>query len=417
MPEKFTLSPEVEADLGSIGGVELAVAVTALEHPEEAGKAIAAVRAGLTGHFPGVKAVVLHLHAGTPHADASAVPGALPVVSLLCRGSGPGGAPWPRATALRLAFESSQRLGAKATAVVGAEVASLTPAWIGRLLEPVVGQGQDLVTPFYLRHPYSGAVTSGLIYPLIRALYGKQLRYPLGAEFACSARLLERQLRAAGRRTQPGPQSLELELLAEAVGSGCGICQAALGPRTLVAGDGAAGLAGVLQEVLSQVFAEMERSTATWQKVRGSAPVDLAGRVEGAAIEPVALEHKRLVDGFRLGQQNLQDVWKLVLPPSTLVELKKMGRLADADFRMPDRLWARIAFDFSLACRVRVMSRDHLMGALTPLYLGWLGSLHTELGDARPARVEERLEQLCLQFEAEKPYLISRWRWPDRFIP
>ena len=278
-------------------------------------------------------------------------------------------------------------------------------------------QGHDLVTPYYLRHPYSGAVTSGLIYPLIRALYGKQLRYPLGAEFACSARLIERELRATSRRSQPGPQSRELQLLAEAVGNGWGICQAVLGPRTLVAGEGTTGLAGVLQDVLSQVFAEMERSAATWQKLRGSAAVDLAGAVDGATIEPVPLEHKRLVDGFRLGQQNLQDVWGLVLPPSTLVELKKMARLGEADFRMPDRLWARIAFDFSLACRVRVMSRDHLMGALVPLYLGWLGSLHTELGDAPPARVEARLEQLCLQFEAEKPYLISRWRWPDRFIP
>lgn len=417
MPEKFTLSPEVEADLGSIGGVDLAVAVSALERPEESGKAIAAARAGLAGRFPGMKAVVLHLHGGTPYADATPAAEPIAVLNLLGRGPGPGGAVWPRAAALRLAFEASHRLGARATAVVGAEVASLTPEWIGRLLDPVVGRGRDLVTPYYLRHPYSGAVTSGLIYPFIRALYGKQLRYPLGAEFACSAGLVERQLRAAARRSPPGPQSLELQLLAEAVGSGAGICQAALGPRTLVAGDGATGLAGLLQEVLSQVFAEMERSTATWQKVRGSTPVELAGEPDPAAIEPVVMDHKRLVDGFRLGQQNLQEVWKLVLPPSTLVELKKLARLPDADFRMPDRLWARIAYDFSLACRLKVMSRDHLMGALVPLYLGWLGSLHTELGDTQPGRVEERLEQLCLQFEAEKPYLISRWRWPDRFIP
>jgi len=31
--------------------------------------------------------------------------------------------------------------------------------------------------------------------------------------------------------------------------------------------------------------------------------------------------------------------------------------------------------------------------------------------------VEERIEALCLRFEAEKPYLIARWRWPDRFTP
>ena len=29
------------------------------------------------------------------------------------------------------------------------------------------------------------------------------------------------------------------------------------------------------------------------------------------------------------------------------------------------------------------------------------------------AQVEQRIEQLCLRYEAEKPYLISRWRWPE----
>jgi len=33
------------------------------------------------------------------------------------------------------------------------------------------------------------------------------------------------------------------------------------------------------------------------------------------------------------------------------------------------------------------------------------------------AGAAERIERLCEVFEAEKPYLISRWRWPDRFAP
>jgi hypothetical protein len=30
---------------------------------------------------------------------------------------------------------------------------------------------------------------------------------------------------------------------------------------------------------------------------------------------------------------------------------------------------------------------------------------------------EQRLERLCQAFEASRPYLVSRWRWPDRFNP
>jgi len=32
-----------------------------------------------------------------------------------------------------------------------------------------------------------------------------------------------------------------------------------------------------------------------------------------------------------------------------------------------------------------------------------------------PEGADARIEQLALAFEAEKPYLVSRWRWPERF--
>jgi hypothetical protein len=56
-----------------------------------------------------------------------------------------------------------------------------------------------------------------------------------------------------------------------------------------------------------------------------------------------------------------------------------------------------------------------LLKAITPLYLGWAASFTREMENAGGAEVERRLERLSLEFEAQKRYLISRWRWPDRF--
>lgn len=421
MPEKFTLTPQTESQISALGSVELAVGVTAPDRLDDTRAVIETARAGLRQRFPGARAVVLHAHAGGGPVEAPAAEADIPVLELAYRTPGPGGEPWSRSAALRLVFEASHRLQARGCALLGVEVASLTPEWIGRLLAPVTERDQDLVAPYYLRHPYNGAVTSGILYPLLRALYGPRLRYPLGAELACSSRLVERQLRREPGReaggSRAGAQAFELRLLTDAVAGGLRICQAVLGPRTVAAGDTGTGLSTILTEVLSLVFGEMERSTALWQKIRGSAPVELVGTSDTSGIEPVPVDGKRLLNAFRLGQQNLQEVWGLVLPPSSLVELKRLARLPDAEFRLPDRLWAHLVFDFSLAYHTRVMSRDHLMGALAPLYLGWFGSFHAEMGDADPVRLEDRLEQLCLQFEAEKPYLISRWRWPDRFNP
>jgi len=415
MAEKSMLSPEVEAELGALGSVDLVVGVAAPDRLEDTRATIAAAQAGLSQHFPGTRAVVLRVHAGVKHPEVATGDATVPVLDLPCRAAGAGG--WARAAAVQSVLEASHRLKARACAVVGAEVTSLTPEWIGHLLTPVAERGHDLVAPYYQRHAYSGAITSGIVAPLVRALYGKRLRYPLGGEFACSGRLVERRLGSGTRRGPVGAPALELQLLADAVAGDMRVCQAVLGRRTVAAGDATAGLSALLTEGLAPVFAEMERSTAVWQKIRGSAAVEMMGAGPASAIAPVTLDRTRLLDAFQLGQKNLRDVWGLVLPPSTLVELKRLASTPAAEFRLPDALWARIVFDFSLAYRTRALSRDHLMGALTPLYLGWLGSLHAELGDADAVRLEARLEQMGQQFDGEKPYLISRWRWPDRFIP
>jgi hypothetical protein len=99
------------------------------------------------------------------------------------------------------------------------------------------------------------------------------------------------------------------------------------------------------------------------------------------------------------------------------LELKKMANRSDYDFRMDDQVWARTLCDFSLAFRLRSIGRDHLLRAFTPLYLGWAASFICQIQDAGSDEAERRLETLGLVFEAQKPYFISRWRWPDRFNP
>ena len=81
---------------------------------------------------------------------------------------------------------------------------------------------------------------------------------------------------------------------------------------------------------------------------------------------------------------------------------------------MPDELWARIVYDFALAYRLRRIGRSHLLGALTPLYLGWVASYAKDIGEATVVEADRRVEIVAQAFEANKPYFVSRWRWPDR---
>ena len=82
---------------------------------------------------------------------------------------------------------------------------------------------------------------------------------------------------------------------------------------------------------------------------------------------------------------------------------------------MPAALWARMVYDFVLAFRLRTLNRGHLLGALTPLYLAWVASHLLVVESGVPP--EQHVEETAAAFEAEKPYFVSRWRWPDRFNP
>jgi hypothetical protein len=177
-------------------------------------------------------------------------------------------------------------------------------------------------------------------------------------------------------------------------------------------------LSTLLQQIVAPLFAEIEQDASSWQRVRGSQPtMEFAGEAGAAAeqkADPVP-DPRPMVDAFQLGQRNLQEVWSLVLPPVTLLDLKRLSRQPLESFRMADALWARVVYDFALAYRLRVLSRGHLLGALAPLYLGWVGSRVLEVGATAP--IGPRQEELERAFEQNKPYLVQRWRWPDRFNP
>jgi hypothetical protein len=123
-----------------------------------------------------------------------------------------------------------------------------------------------------------------------------------------------------------------------------------------------------------------------------------------------------MIETFHLAQDNLEEIWSLVLPPQSRLALKRLSQLSPDAFTLQPDLWARIVYDFTLAFHLRTLNRSHLLGAMTPLYLAWVASyLRTVADDS--TRAATAIELTASAFENEKSYIVSRWRWPDRFNP
>jgi hypothetical protein len=313
------------------------------------------------------------------------------------------------------ANELAQKHDAAQILLLGADVCSLPPASIRQMVDQIAA-GTDLAVPAYSLGPHDGLVTSAVLYPLTRALFAANIRFPLPMDAAMTRRMSDRIASIARRHAGSQPDAL-LWPVAEAATAGFSVRQIDSRAATPLAPP-STDFNALFASVTGSLFADIEAKAPFWQRARGlaSALPEPRGPGNGRADHnDVAEELPGMVDAFRLAYKNLQELWSLALPPQSLLALKKLSLTEPAAFTIAPALWARIVYDFALAYHLRTLNRGHLMGAFTPLYLAWVAStLRLTVDDVSAAA---HREETAVAFEREKPYLVARWRWPDRFNP
>jgi glucosylglycerate synthase len=328
----------------------------------------------------------------------------------------PAGAPVLSAfAAYQAVFAASEKLGARACCMVASKLENAAPRWICQLAQPLLQSNLDLVLPRYARRKLEGLLNISVISPITRCLYGKRIHNPLGPDLGASQRLF-RKILGAERNARAGGKHPLASLAPAALCDNMQVCEVHVGARSYTPTDWT-NISSLITQVLGPIFLDMERNAICWQRTRVCVPVPVIGDPVFVYQDTAIPDISRMVESFQLGNRDLQEIWSLVLPPATLFELRKLSRLPLEQFRMPDELWARIVYDFALAHRLRTISRDHLLKSMTPLYLAWVASYALELGTGGEDASEQRLERVSIAYESSKSYLVSRWRWPDRFNP
>jgi hypothetical protein len=172
---------------------------------------------------------------------------------------------------------------------------------------------------------------------------------------------------------------------------------------------------GELSDLVAQsvgcLFYLMERYQEKWETVKDSAPIPMVGPPMGLGAATGVINVDRMVNGFRQGLRDLLPVWQIILPAETFQQVLELG-VEDTDgFHFPPSLWVQVVYDFALAYHDRLLYREHLLKALTPLYLGYTASFVSGTRAQGVEQVERELARLNDHFETIKPYLVQRWRW------
>lgn len=415
------LTPETEAKVLALGETDLLVGIPSFNNADTIGHVVRAVSIGLAKYFHGLTSVLVNSDGGSTDGTPEVVArtsvdfGAVlisdrqsPLQRIITPYHGIPG----KGSAFRTIFEIARRLKAKACAVVDSDLRSITPEWIELLIRPVLEEGYDYVAPYYLRHKYDGTITNSIVYPLTRALYGQRIRQPIGGDFGFSGRLSEHYLDKHVWESDVARFGIDIWMTTEAIANGARVCQSFLGAKLHTPKDPAADLTSMLVQVLGAVLALMEEHHSAWANVEGSRPVKLFGFQYEVGVEPVHVNVDRMIHTFRQGLADLEPIWRRMLNPRTVEDLLPLKHCPLETFRIPDDLWARLLYDAAAAYHHRVMPREHLLKAMTPLYLGRTATFVLETQGLTSAEAEGRIEALCQAFEKQKPYLIERWGTP-----
>jgi len=405
--EQFAV--ETAAIAERLGSVEILAGVLARDHASGIARVADGLAAGLTASFPDRRACLLLLDAGSRDGTWEAMQAwrdrapAVPPVELL-RLIGP---PDPD-RAFRALLETGQRLEASACVFAQADLVGLPPDWVGRLVDPVLGGQAEAVLPAYARAVTEGTLTTNLLAPLTRALFGKRVQQLLGGCGALAGGRLAALLGDPVWGERLGPQGIECWLTVEAVAAGRPAVEVPLGEKRVLAPRLQPDLPSILVRTVGPLFGLMERYAGVWLDVRGSAALPCLGEAPALRGGAPEVETDRMVRAFRIGVKDLLPIWEQIMLEETLGRLYPLGLLAADEFEFAAPLWARVVCDFAVSYHERRLPREHLLRALTPLYLGRMAAFFREAqGQRDPARL---LAAVDLAFEAEAARLRERWR-------
>jgi glucosylglycerate synthase len=419
LAEESFLTDDFLRQLINVGEVDILVGLPTHNNAKTIGSVVHAIQDGILRCFPRERAVIINADGGSRDGTPELVMGIsiddvrqasnLYALRTLHSISTTYATSPSNQVALRTILAAAELLRAKACVVMSPESANIESEWLAKLLRPIYSDSFDLVTPTYRRHKFEGLLITNLLYPMVRALYGVRIREAHPSEFGFSGRLGRHFLGQNVWNDGDDGTGVELCFTLAGITGGYRVCQSFLGDKEHIERRGA-DLVPALRQTAGALFHALDADFPIWSSVTGSHSVPTTGSDQTVLLEQARVNRKRLREMFSTGVVELDSVFQSILSPSTLAELQRIAQLGEEEFHYPAELWARTVYEFAASYQKSVISRDHIVQALAPLFRGRVFTFVMENRDASADDVENSIEGLCLECERLKPYLLQIWK-------
>jgi hypothetical protein len=317
-----------------------------------------------------------------------------------------------KGSALRMIFESASFLEAKVCLLFDSDLRSITPEWVKALADPILTHGHDFVAPVYSRYKYDATITNNIAYNLIRALYGKRVRQPIGGDFGLSNNMIDFYFTCEHDiwMTDIARFGIDIWMTTKAMVENKSICQAYLGAKIHDVKDPLENLGPMFRQVVYPLFQLMEENADKWRRVKGSEPILTYGTPSDKEPKAFAVDLEGMIGNYREGFKNLSVFWEKIINPKSFSVLNNLTKKRKMEnFLMPVEDWAKIIYDFAATFHQWKRDRGKLVEIMRPLYYARVASFINRTRDMTTKEAEEIVNQQAQVFEEMKPYLLKRW--------
>ncbi len=392
--------------IARLGQADIAIGLPTYKNNRTIGNVISAVAEGVTEHFSDRTARIIISDGGSTDdtistARSVALPRNVSLVVVEYQGA------TGKGSAIRAIMEAAELTRASACAVVDADVRSITPSWIERLVGPVLADEADFVSPLYTRDRHEVTINDLIAYPLTRMLYGQDVRHPLGSEIAMSPRAWRMFASKDVWETDVARFGVHIWMVTQAINAGWRLCHAPLGTKTHDYKDPTVGFEPKFLQIVGTLFRMMTFYRRVWPERNEVRSIPTWGKAK--ALEPASVPTTRqtLWDGFTKGRRRYRRNIATILNGEQLALIDGLASGEISTF--PPELWARIVIDFSVVYNRGEGDPDKVALSLLPLYYARKATLLKEL-EGRPwTAVDDAIREQAGYFVAHKSALIESW--------
>ena len=392
---------EREVNPGGVTEAEIVVVIPSYQEADSIAYPTRVASEGLQKHFPDRKSVIINADNASPDGTEGVFLGtetATPKIYITTPENTPGKG-WNFANAFRRAYT----LGAEAIVCVDADLLSITPEWMQYMAGPILEEGVDYLAPLYSRHKYDGTITNNICYPLVYGIFGRNIRQPIGGDFALSKRLARHVVAVPWHRTT-NQYGVDIFMTMQALLGDYKIAQVGLGSK--VHKPSAPKLGPMFVQVLSTALVTVAGSFHRWRSITSVEDAPVYGLTELAPAQDLEVDRQAIrtsaIGGFRETVESLREH----LSPGIVGRLEKTfaepdGPHIDTDF------WVDVLFDV-IAAFPTCGDPAGLVESMRGLYFGRVYSFMNDTWELTSAECEAPIRRQGQRVFDRRGELIAR---------